>query len=356
MFAALAVGLVLDAMPLIAFFLSLCHEMFKELDCKKGDRYPIMLIIGVTFAINLAFGMTPISHPLVIIILGVAAEILGSQVSMFTYMLYAIPVGLVGFGVMIAIFKFIYKPDMSIFDGKDFQTLLKDEGQPMDFKEKLTVAIYMIVIAIWVLPGVAGVFAPGSFITSSLGSIHVTIPAFIATILMMIIHVNGEPLLDFNEGVSKAIPWNVIYLIAGAMLISTAFVHPEAGITSWTASVVSPVVSGLSGFMFLLIVSFTTIILTNFSQNVPIGLMMVSTAVPVALSTGVANPIAVGVLVAMTAQMAFCIPSSFATVAVIYGDEWCNPKEVLKYGLIYAIALSVIVPVLSIGLFPLVFG
>jgi hypothetical protein len=40
--------------------------------------------------------------------------------------------------------------------------------------------------------------------------------------------------------------------------------------------------------------------------------------------------------------MAFASPSTFGTIAFIYGDEWAEPKKIFKHGLVMML--------LSIGL------
>ena len=349
LFSVLFLALFLDVMPLIAFFLSFAYEMFNEMGFEKGEKYPIMVIIGIAFCLNMGFGMTPISHAPVIIILGVVEKIIGQPINIVKYMLFAIPIGLIAFCAMILMCKYIIKPDLSRVENMNFDKIIKNERAPMDSREKLTVGVFMTVVVFWVVPGLLAVFAPALSLTASLSKIGVILPAFFGTIVMLIIKVDDKPLLDFREAMTVGVPWPVIYLIAAAMLIATAFTNPETGINAFAASRLAPVVQGVPVFVFTLIAVAGTVVLTNVSANVPIALMMASTTIPIALSTGSIDGMALGTIIAFSSQFAFCVPSAFATIAVIYGDEWCNPKEVLKTGMIFAAISIVIISVLAPG-------
>lgn len=356
LFSALFLALFLDVMPLIAFFLSFAYEIFKELDYKKGDAYPKMVIMGIAFSLNMGFGMTPISHAPVIIILGVVEKIIGQPINMVSYMLYAIPVGLVTFAAMILVFKLVVRPDLSNFKKIDIDKIIKEEKQPMGKKEQLTVSIFAIVFIFWVVPGLLSVFAPAAALTVSLAKIGVIVPAFFGTILMIMIQVDGEPLLNFKEAMVKGVPWPVIFLIAAAMLVATAFANPAAGINAFAASRLAPAVQNVPVFVFILIVVLATVIMTNFSANVPIAIMMVSTTLPIVLASGSMSAMGLGIMIAFASQFAFCVPSAFATIAVIYGDEYSDPKKIFKVGLIVGVISALIISILSTPLTALIFG
>ena len=173
---------------------------------------------------------------------------------------------------------------------------------------------------------------------------------------MIMIKVDGEPLLDFRDAMMKGVPWSVVYLIAAAMLIATAFPNEATGINAFAASKLGPAVQNVPVFVFILVVVLGTVLLTNFSANVPIALMMVSITIPVVLANGSMNAMGLGVMIAFASQFAFSVPSAFATIAVIYGDEWCDPKQIFKIGFLFAILSALLIAIVSTPWTAIVFG
>lgn len=347
LFTVLCVSLWLDAMASLVFFLSLAYEIFDRLGYRKGDTYPMMLVIGIAFSINIAFGMTPISHTVPLMGMGAFEAITHMPVNVLSYTMVGIPIGLICFAGMLLFFRYVVRPDMSNFNNVDLEKLAGERPGPMDLREKLTVLVVGIVVLVWVLPGAFSILAPTSRITTFLNNLPIVVSAFIGVVALLIIKVDGRPLLDFEEGIKKSVNWGVTALIATVLLIGTVMSEPKTGFTDWIASVLMPYLqSGLSTFAVMFILLASVVILTNFLNNVPITLMFVTLSVPLASAIGV-NPLVLGVLIPFAAQMAFAVPPAFATIAMIYANDWVVPKKVLTYGLVMMIWSAIVTGVIG---------
>ncbi|QDR81187.1 SLC13 family permease [Sporomusa termitida] len=340
------IGLFLDGLVTMIFFLAIAYHMFEKLGYKKGDAYPLMLVIGITFTTNMAFGMTPISHTIVLIGMDVYAHLTGVPIGMLQYMLVGIPAGLVVFALMLLFFRYCVNPDVSNFQNIDYDKLLGERPGPMGLREKMTAWIFGLVVLFWILPGFFDLFAPTLPITKFLHEITILVPTFIGVIVMCVIRVGGKPLLDYEAGF-KTIPWGVTTLIMAAMLIGAVLTEKTSGITDYVVSLIMPLVNyGLSPFLLIATLLTLLIVCVNFANHVPMTILMLVVCIPMAATIGI-DPLVLGTIIILAAQFGFCVPSSLASIALIYGDPWAKPRKVLLYGL--AVMVFSIIGIILIG-------
>ncbi|WP_094603114.1 hypothetical protein SPSIL_051980 [Sporomusa silvacetica DSM 10669] len=340
------IGLFLDGLVTMIFFLAITYHMFEKLGYKKGDAYPIMLVIAITFTTNMAFGMTPISHTIVLIGMGVYAHLTGVPIGMLQYMMVGIPAGLAVFVLMLLFFRYCVNPDVSNFKNIDYDKLLGERPGPMGMREKMTAWIFGLVVLFWILPGFFDLFAPASPITKFLNDMTILVPTFIGVIVMCVIRVDGKPLLDYEDGF-KTIPWGVTTLITAAMLIGATLTEKTSGITDYVVSLIMPLCHyGLSPFILIATLLTLLVVCVNFANHVPLTILMLVVCIPMATTIGI-DPLVLGTVFILAAQFGFCVPSSLASIALIYGDPWAMPRKVLLYGL--AVMVFSIIGIIFIG-------
>jgi sodium-dependent dicarboxylate transporter 2/3/5 len=85
-FTSFFLGLWFDPNATVVFSLGFAKELFTRLGFKKGDSWPSIVIIGIAFSISISFGMTPISHALPVLALGVYQNMTGASINFVTYM------------------------------------------------------------------------------------------------------------------------------------------------------------------------------------------------------------------------------------------------------------------------------
>jgi sodium-dependent dicarboxylate transporter 2/3/5 len=342
----LFITLFVDHLVTLVFFLAIAYQMFEKLGYKKGDAYPLMLVIGLAFTSNMAFGMTPISHTIVLIGMDVYAHLTGVPISMLQYMIVGIPAGLVVFALMLLFFRYCVNPDVSNFQNIDYDKLLGERPGPMGLREKITAWVFGLVVLFWILPGFFDLFAPASPISKFLNDMTILVPTFIGVIVMCVIRIDGKPLLDY-EAAFKTIPWGVTTLVAAAMLIGATLTEKTTGIADYVVSLIMPLLHlGLSPFVLIATLLTILIICVNFANHVPMTILILVVCIPMAATIGI-DPLVLGILFILGAQFGFCVPSALASIALIYGDPWSIPRKVLFYGL--AVMVFSIIGIVFIG-------
>lgn len=336
------VGWFLDPVPTVAFFMGFSNKIFKELGYKTTDKYPHMVTMALAFTINIAGGMTPISHPLAILGMGIYQSTTGNSISLFSYMLYAVPVGLLIYIGMLIMLRIFFRPDLNKFESFDINKVL-DEVKPMELKEKITVFAFFTVVLLWVLPGILTIVNPASSIAASLNKLGPTFPAIIAVVLLAVLEVDHEPVLNLKETFSKGISWGVIFLVAAAILLGGAVTKESVGLNQFIVQNIVPITEVLPSFMVVLVIVGLTSVMTNFTSNVTTITLMTSVGLSVALGTEGINPMGIALATTFIGALAYMVPASFASIAVLYGEEYSDGNTIFKYGAATVVITTIIV-------------
>lgn len=349
----MVIGCFIDAAPAIIFALAIAYVIFERLGYQKGDKYPIMVVIGLAFIVNIAFGMTPISHPVPLIGMSVFTSITGAQISFFEYMAVCVPVGLIIFVLLMLFFRFIVKPDVSKFKDIDYNELLGEMPGPMNLREKLTVLIYFLVVIFWLAPGFFSIVNPNAAIAHYLDQITILMPTYIGVIIMLILKVDGKPLLDFEDCFKTVVPYKVLALIACAMLFGTLLTQEATGLNDFIIGKIMPIIEqGYSPFIIVSALLIIIIIAANLLNHAPVTVLFVAVFTPIAMQMSI-EPKIMGILATFAGQLGFMLPPVLVTVALVYGDKYSKPSKVLLYG-----AVTMVICMIAITLvgYPLAKG
>jgi sodium-dependent dicarboxylate transporter 2/3/5 len=322
--------LFIDVTPAQIFFFSLAYTMFEKLGYKQGDKYPMMILIGITFICCLGFGMTPIGHTLVIIGMGVFAGASHTSIGILQYMLVGIPTGLAAYFLLLLFFRYGVKPDMSNFQNINYSELLGKRAGPMDLREKIIVALFVITVIIWIAPGFVSLIGPGSALDNYLSDITGIVPALVCVVALMLIKVENKPLLDVQEGF-KAMPWGVMLLITSAMFFGTVLTQDATGISAFIAAKITSILQTGTSTTLMAILMAIIIVSTNILNHVPVIIMFAALSIPLSQTLDM-NPQALGTLSIMAGHFGFVFPAALAPIAYLYGNEWANPPKIMKYG------------------------
>ena len=356
LFIALFIGLWFDPTASLLFSLGFTKAIFEKLDMKKGENYPAMVVTGIAFSICIAFGMTPISHPLPILGLGVYQKITGTPINFVTYMALGIPVGIICFIGMLLIIRFIVKPDMTKLNNADLGSLVSDKAEPMSLREVLTVTVSLAVFACWLLDGFLKVFIPASPLTAFFSQITTLTPAIVGVVLLSAIRVNGQPLMPFEKGMRGGVAWSMIVLLAALFMLGNGLAEATTGFNATIIGVMGPFINGgTSKYLIMLVIMMVIVLLTNIFNNIPVVMMMLNVCIPLAPALNL-NSLSVALLIIISGQMAFAVPSAFPAITIIYSDDWAKPKMIFRCGVAVMLWCLLIMAVIGYPMAKVMFG
>jgi len=327
-----AVGFFLDVTASQIFMLALAKEIFEIVGMNKEDKWTKVITIGLTFTVVITFAITPICHTLPILFMGIYSAIAQVSVNWLSYMLIAVPVGIIIWLILYFFLKVIVKPDVSKLQNIDFVKIEAARPGKWSKREAVAVILSALLVVSWLLPGFLSFLAPTAAFTGWFSAITMLTPLLVCIVIMAVVRIEGRPLLDIPSAAGK-MSWMVVFFLAGIMLIASAMGEATTGIPDWTLAKLAPLVQGMSPFLLVWVVAMISVVLTNFANNVPVGIVLITVGVPIALQMHI-NPFLVAVAVSAGSNFAYCIPPAFVPVGYCYADPFGGGKYTFRWGLV----------------------
>ncbi len=302
-----------------------------------------MLMLANLFCCAFACGMTPIAHVFPIMGLGFFESATGHAIPYASYMLAAIPVGVICFIAMLILFRFILRPDMNRLKNVNLD-VLRAEIKPLTLREKLIISIFFIVVAMWILPDLFKGYSPFFTLLSKKGT---AFPPMIGCAVMFILSVEGEPLLKFKDAMHTGVQWGSIMMAAATLAVGFAMTNKDIGLTAWLSSTIEPVLVGMSPSLIVMAFMIWTYCMTNTCSNMVTVTVVCAVAIPICLASGgTLSAAAISSMIGMGASYAFILPPAHPNVAIAIGSGWTTTAQVITYGtvlMICAVLASVFV-------------
>ncbi|MEE0697851.1 MAG: SLC13 family permease [Oscillospiraceae bacterium] len=333
---------VLSTAATIFVMLPIAVELLESVGVKKEQKAPIAvaIMLGTLVTGLLSNGGNPISHATTLQGFSFYESFTGEAMDFFTYCAIGTPIAIVSFLLFFFMVRFIWRPDVSMLTGINYEALKSTVG-PMTKKEKYSIFFYIVCVILWMMPGLSEYVWPAS--AELFNKINNCLPPLAALFLMNFIKVDGEPVLAWGEAV-KSVNWPSFMFIASIMGLGSFMGNANIGIPDWMSQVLAPVFSNISPFVFLVIMVLLADLMTNFTSNTVTVSVMLAVAMPLAMGVyeGQISVFLVAALVTSAANNGWTTPPASPTAAVVYGSDWVDTKSMIVWGLL-AMVLHVIV-------------
>lgn len=247
-------------------------------------------------------------------------------------MLYAVPIGILLFAIMIIILRLFFKPDMSKISNFNIDSVL-NKYPFMTKREKITVITFFSTVVMWILPAVLSMVAPNFILSIVLNKFGITFWAILAVVLLAVVKVDGKSVLDLKTAFTDGVNWNVIFLVAACVLMGAVVTNEAVGLNQFILMVIEPITNKLPPLLLVLFLVALTAFLTNFTSNMTAMVLMLG----VGLSLTSIEPFSITLAIIVVSDFAFIVPSSSNLIGMLYGDEYSNGRTIFKYGSILAI-------------------
>lgn len=337
-FASCACSMVCNNIAVTFFMWTIVGNICKQLGLKKGDVYASMLFIGVVCLSYLGGTLKPYGAFIQIGLALMNSLQPGFQLNYLAYM------------GSVLIICFCMVPASTLL----FKAICpKFEYHPVDIAsgEKKKVTTLQIVGLVFTLVITAilvfGSFFPKEsiiyFVTNNLGVIGVM--AFGAVVMSVLI-IDGETVAELGN-VFKNVPWDMILLLTAALTISSAVTGAGTGVSDALKAVTSPILGDKSPIIFLAILIFAGVVLTNCLNNIVTYTLLL----PISLIYAGTYGIPAGVLVTVFAIIllqGIVLPSGSVMGAALHGQkEWVETKHIYIYSSIIELLLAAVVAIIA---------
>ncbi len=337
--ACTLLGCVMSAVVTTIVFMKIAEPMLEAMGYKKGDPFAAMFMMGIAWAATASFGMTPIAHVGNIMMMDWIQRDLNYSIGFAQWMLFGIPMGLLVYLILMVFFRYVVRPDVSKITSVTTKYIRETASKmgPIKLQEKLTLGVFLSVLVCWVLPSITGNILPE--VSAYLIKIGYAVPALVGACLLCIIRIKGQPLLTYRQWMTDGMEWGTIALVTAIMILGTAIGNPETGISQLLTNIFQPIATGAPFNVFLMVTLLWVVMQTNVMSNLVSMTLVYTLMVPVAVATGVGNPIALGATISITSNYAFSLPSATPSTAVAIGSGWVPVKFMARYGVMLIIPI-----------------
>lgn len=342
--AVTLVGLTLYVGTVCIIFITLASEICEEIGYKKGDPFYTALIIGVFWLSNVSNVATPIGHATTLIMLGTAAEA-GFSITYTQWMMIGLPFALCMYLLTLLTVCVIWKPEAAKFTNYDLDAARKSD-QPFTREGITALAVFVCLIATWILPEVFPVLLPEA-VKTALKTWGTGVPAIFAVCLLCVIRVNGKPVAKFSE-LSKATSISLIVFVGAVVVLGNAISSSDTGISLAISNILSPLTESIPAIAFVAISILFCLIMTNFVSNVVSMLLFFGLVIPVTNAAAI-SPVGISIIICIAASFASLVPSAATTAPLFFGPGHITVKNTLKWNLLmigfcYLVCMLILYP------------
>lgn len=342
---ALGMGILLNFV-----IFPIMNEFLKKCGYQKGEKFCTLFLMGYMIAAVMPIGIFPFYSW--------GLMICGSLQSISLYTLPVVPY-LIANLILYVLFIITY-PLLMKLAGCDFSKLQNvdvAEAFNVDRETKLNIGqkFALFGILIFIATVVICSFAPIPFLQAAFGRITVTGLMLLYWMVMLIVKVDGNPILDMRKA-AGFMSWDLLILIAVALVLSSALTSQDSGISSFIAMSIGPIFAKTGQITFLVVLCVILIILTNLANNIAVVFVMINIVAALYLNGLPINLLATSIILAVgSCAVAFLTPASSLPGAILHGGSMTTTKEIYIWNCImmvyeFLLLMIICIPIVLLGI------
>lgn len=334
------------------FVWGMWYGIFKTYHFKPYTPYVTLMLLGTIVATTLGSFILPFRGTGLVMLSAFSRMVPGiGTINFAAYMLAVVPVTLLLFAVYMLICKFVFRPDIRALTDVDASTLIAKRD--MGPRQIVTAAVFLGIIAALLLP----TFLPADFLlTKILKNLGFTGLAFIACLILVIVRVDGKPIMNFGQMAKDNVIWDAFFMMVVIMLLSPIMSNAATGINTFIVSLLSPLMGVHSPYLFMLIFCGALFFLTNFFNNTIMGFLFMNIVAAAFAPLGL-EPWTLMTLLLISMHLAIFCPAASGQVAILFGlSDWLKPSDLYKVTSITVIAWAITFLTVGIVYVRFIFG
>jgi len=243
--------------------------------------------------------------------------------------------------------RYIFRVDVTALENGDVADVFQEQLPSMSKEQKGYTFLLFAYLVLMIIVGSASIL-PKNIVTGfllSLGSFGVS---FIFLMIVMIWQIKGRSAITIDKAASKVV-WSAIMIVWCAMVLSKTLTSEETGISLWLNQLLTPVLSGKSNLVFLILVTLVVLGLTNLLNNAVVTMLAFSFSVTMTMSMGI-DVMLIIIILSITSQVALLLPGSSFYGGLYYGyAEEIGKNNCLLWGatamITAGIAFLILIPI-----------
>jgi sodium-dependent dicarboxylate transporter 2/3/5 len=287
---------------------------------ERRDGISGALPMGIAFAASIGgLGMI-VGSPTNAIAVGLLDQTIGVRISFAQWMLYGIPLVLLGVPLAALIVGKVNRIGSQPFDVAAARHAIKTQHEWSEPERRL-VPLVALAMLLWVTQPLTEPLLPDGALTDG------TIAVFVGLLLFVVPDGTGRALLNWPE--ANRAPWDVIMMFGGGLALAAGMT--ASGLAAWLGQSLLPL-AALPLWVVALAVVALVVLITEFASNVATasGIMPVVASLTVALG---ADPLLLALPAAMAASWGFMLPSGTGPNAIAWATGRVALPRMLGAGL-----------------------
>ncbi|OGL40826.1 MAG: hypothetical protein A2043_07070 [Candidatus Schekmanbacteria bacterium GWA2_38_9] len=334
-------------------------SILKTLTSESGDsfkryKYSTGLMLTIAFASSIGGIATPVGTPPNLIAIGMIEKYTNIKISFFSWMSFGIPIS-----IFLFLFLYLYisrscplKKQLSTEQSRFFRKQHSNLGK-LNSGQKNVILAFGVTVALWVLPGLLGLFLGTENDTYKFFSdiFPESIAALIGASLLFILPVNRkkrEFTLKWNQAAD--IDWGTILLFGGGLALGELMF--KTGLAKSIGTFLIELTHVKTLLMTTLLFTVLAVIISETTSNTASANMVIPIAIAVAKTLNI-NPILPALGACFGSSLGFMLPVATPPNAIVYGSGCIPITKMIKYGFIVDLIGIVIVVITVTYLCPL---
>lgn len=330
----LIIGSFIAPTVLFVLYFALVKEIYDLNGLEKDNNYARMLMIGTAIMTSISCAMTPIAHTFPLMAIGFYESATAETINWIDYMKIGIPAGLIVASLSFGLLWLGFKNKI-----KDIQIKASENVASISRQEIIALVVFLIVVLMWMISGLFPTWIP------ILKAWTTTIPPIFGIVILCTCGI-----LKFNDAIKNGVPWTAIILCSATLAVGKWLTSEDLGITAALGGLISSSIQTPTAFGMIFVIVAFAIIMTNLMSNIVTTTVAYNLLTPIVIATGVISPVLSTILIGIGASMAYATPPAIAHVALAAGSEYCDSKDMLKYG-----GIITIISIITVSLFGLIF-
>jgi len=332
-------GFLSNSFVVALFMLAILGDLFAQAGYQKGDKYPIMLIIGMFISLMTFSTIFPFKGWALYCVSAFKGAMGGMVFDFGKYIIVAVVFYIVcSFGYLLLMM--LMRCDVSKMKNINLEMYKEKYQYGLNTYQKTSLGLVLAWVAASCLVSFVDATSAIGMILSKAGVVGVTL---IVLVCFFVIKIDGKPIMKPDE---VHVTWDMVFVVATGMFIASLVTNEATGVSAFLSGILGPFLASQSEFVFLLLLGIIGLILTNFLNNIAIMFIFMAVVGSMFAQGLLSNPYTAGMVVTLATIIGFYTPASSAYGAMIHGSDWCPSAKVYQLGLFVFVYLFIVLAIL----------
>jgi sodium-dependent dicarboxylate transporter 2/3/5 len=342
-------------------WLSLAVKIYEMLHVDRADPLVEANTLGIAWAANIGGIATPVGNGTNAPAIALIAAATGVTVSFLQWSIIGSVLTALFLGTALIVFRFSVPTGSNALARPETTAFISEERRrlgPMPPVEKWAIGWFLCAILLWFVPDLARFTASRETADLLQRNLHMSVPAILIPVLMCLVPVRDTKrrfVLTWPEWMA-GVDWGLVIFIGGVMGLGTAVGEEATGLPGYVRTILQPSLGQLSEGPFVLVMSAGVILVTSVISNMVTLAIFVPLGLTLSQSLGVADPVALGIVLGIGPSLDYLLPSGTTTNAIVAGSGYLRVSTMVRHGIILFVVHTLLLAYVGYPFAKLVLG